>query len=83
MFLNPNIANIVEYIKDVNPAIAISCISNGMHDYSSDIINRVFHCIDSITLSCDSISSVGNKLALIELFKEMFYISGQSILMLK
>ena len=28
-FLNPNIANIVEYIKDVNPAIAISCISNG------------------------------------------------------
>lgn len=69
-FLNPNIANIVEYIKDVNPAIAISCISNGMHDYSSDIINRVFHCIDSITLSCDSISSVGNRIGFNpELFK--------------
>jgi radical SAM protein with 4Fe4S-binding SPASM domain len=61
-FLNHNIADIVEYIKGVNPDISISCISNGMHDYTSEMINRVFHCIDSITLSCDSISSVGNRI---------------------
>jgi radical SAM protein with 4Fe4S-binding SPASM domain len=61
-FLNRNIADFVEYIKDIKPDISISCISNGMHDYTSEIINRVFRRIDSITLSCDSISSIGNRI---------------------
>ena len=60
-FLYPEIGKIIQYIKDSRYKIYLSCISNGMHDYSEFSPAVKFEYIDSIMFSCDSLYRAGNR----------------------
>lgn len=60
-FLHQDIYDIAKYIKDYDPKIRLSCITNGMHDFKQQAIQDVVKLLNSISFSCDSISREGER----------------------
>lgn len=70
-FLHHEMKEIVQYIKNQKNSIRLSCISNGMNDYSRPENKEILNILNSINLSCDSIDIEGERIGFNPiLFKE-------------
>jgi len=68
-FLSPNLEKSIRYFRCKKESINLSCISNGMHDFSQHKFDYILGHINRIKLSCDSLTDEGERKGFIpELF---------------